>query len=658
MRTVTWSRNVLAVGLAGLLAACGTTAAAGTAGRSQHAHGGVVAQVPTIPANFGQPALSLASPSTVAALVDGDLVLSTNGGKSWHTRALPGEASGAIDFVSGSTGFAAAWTGHLLSRLTIFKTTTGGRHWMPVLTAPPTNEGFPAIDMVSLQDGWAILGTALYRTTDGGAHWARVNVGAGIPRSLDFLSALQGWIVVNGPNGQGGEVLATADGQHFHTILTTQSTIGGIVLNSATTGEVLEVGPGGSMVFGPMLRTTDDGTHWTTAATAQTLAHAHAFGFFGGLAFLGSAGWIGTNNGASGFAPPGLLATSNGGASWHLTASKHNWAIWGMSMTRPGTGWIAAGNPGSEFLAHTSDNGAHWTVAWPSPSPRTIAFASPKVGYGTGLPQNFNAVVRTVDGGRRWSVVQASPPHPFNAMAFSQSQGLAAYSTFVAAGAQSILYESPDGGEKWTKIKMISGYQVESLWYLGSHTWAMTVDHNLEPTLRVWISVDNGRLWRALPSRFALGDMVDPASGEGLWVVNNPSKQHRKEPIRVTLNNAHGRVERTVLKLPSQGRVSDLVNDISFPNTRDGWVSVTQFTRSDRMIEKPGSKLLVRAAPAIATLLYYTTDGGRRWTKWVLPENWGTAFVDLVNAKTGYMDLNGMVVATQDGGRVWRQVSP
>jgi hypothetical protein len=412
------------------------------------------------------------------------------------------------------------------------------------------------------------------------------------------------------------------------------------------------------MVFGPMLRTTDHGTHWTTAATAQALAHAHAFGFFGGLAFLGSAGWIGTNNGASGFAPPGLLATSNGGASWHLTASKHNWAIWGMSMTRPGTGWIAAGNPGSEFLAHTSDNGTHWTVAWPSPSPRTIAFASPKVGYGTGLPQNFNAVVRTVDGGHRWSVVQASPPHPFNAMAFSQSQGLAAYSTFVAAGAQSILYESHDGGGKWTKIKVISGYQVESLRYLGSHTWAMTVEHNLEPMQRVWISGDNGRQWRPLPSRFALGDMVDPASGEGLWVVNNPSKQYRKASIRVTLDNAHGRVERTVLKLPSQGRISDLVNDISFPNTRDGWVSVTQFTRSDRMIEKPGSKLLVRAAPAIATLLYYTTDGGRRWTKWVLPENWGTASVDLVNAKTGYMDLNGMVVATQDGGRVWRQVSP
>ncbi len=95
------------------------------------------------------------------------------------------------------------------------------------------------------------------------------------------------------------------------------------------------------------------------------------------------------------------------GQWWRLMArcgGKLGWAIQDVSMTAPGMGWIVANGPSaSDFLAHTGDNGARWTVAWPPRAPVSVDFVSPTSGYGTGLPDNANAIVATQDGGRHWS---------------------------------------------------------------------------------------------------------------------------------------------------------------------------------------------------------------------------------------------------------------
>ncbi len=642
------------------LSACGSISSASppkTAPVPPHPYATIVAKAPVVPAVGGETALSVVSPAIVAALVNGQLAITRNGGKTWHTHSLPPKFSpAALDFVSRSTGFLIAWTGESEGRPTLFKTTDGGVHWIKELASPPSNEGFPQIDMVSSQDGWAVLSNTLYRTIDGGLQWTPVRLQPGTPARLDFINATHGWIAMQGQNPAHASLLETTDGVHFKTILTSPNGIGAITLTSPTTGDVLEGAPGGSMALGPVVNTIDAGRHWSTLTSAAVFSQSHAFGYAGGMAFYGKTGWIGTNNGAQGFQPLGLLATANGGASWHPTQQKFGWAIQALAMTGPGTGWIVAGQPDSQFLAHTQDNGRHWTIAWPPASPNTVDFVTPSRGFGTGLPSNTEAILQTHSGGAHWTLGQAAPPRPFTASAFSPALGLAVYSTFVSSGAQSILYQSTDGGSRWTVKKVFSGIQVDSLQYLGRNTWTATIQDNVDIRDHVWVSRDNGKHWKPLGLTVRAGTMLDAMSPHAFWVVTNPKQQGPNQPIRVVLEDGRGHVEKTVLSLPSAGPVSDYVGAISFCNAHDGWVWVNEYIRSPKMIKKPGARHAVHAAPSTVNLLYYTTDGGSHWTQWQLPADWSTSNVQLVTPTVGFLDMNGVVLKTTDGGGSWTDV--
>lgn len=642
------------------LSACGSMSSAPapkTLRVPHHPYGIVAARAPVIPVLGGAAALSVVSPTVVAAILNGQLAVTSNGGKSWPTHSLPKKSwPAALDFVSRSTGFLIAWTGQSEGRPTVFKTTDGGRHWHKQFSAPPSSEGFPQIDMVSAQNGWAVLSNTLYRTVDGGLRWTSVHLQPGTPARLDFINATHGWVAMQGQNPAHASLLETTDGVHFKTILTSPNGIGAITLASPTTGDVLEGAPGGSMAFGPVLKTTDAGRHWSTRTSTAAFSQSHAFGYAGGMAFYGKTGWIGTNNGAQGFQPLGLLATANGGASWHPTQQKFGWAIQALAMTGPGTGWIVAGQPDSQFLAHTQDNGRRWTIAWPPASPNTIDFVTPARGFGTGLPSNSEAIVQTRSGGAHWTLAQAAPPRPFTASAFSPSLGLAVYSTFISSGAQSILYQSKDGGSRWTVKKVFPGIQLDSVQSLGHDTWTVTVQDNLNITTHVWISRDNGAHWTPLKIAVRAGTMIDAVSPHAWWVVTNPKQERPDHPIRVLLEDARGQAERTVLSLPSFGPVRDYVGAISFCNTRDGWVWVNEYIRSPKMIKKPGAKHRVHAAPSTVTLLYYTTDGGVHWTKWQLPADWSTSNLQLVTPTVGFMDMSGVILKTTDGGGSWTEV--
>ena len=255
-----------------------------------------------------------------------------------------------------------ALSGKTWSRPTIYVTNDGGIHWKKQFAFSATVY-MSLLDMISAQDGWAVISSTLYRTSDGGAHWTAVALPAHDVRDhFDFTSATCGWVTVEGSaTSTPARVLATNDGSHFHTILISQNGIGDVTVNARGSGEVLEGGTGATLQFGPVLRTSDDGRTWSVITTTAVLTKGGAFGYTGGMAFNGSTGWIGTNNGSQGFEPIGLLVTSDGGIAWHAVAAKLGWVIQKIAMTGPGQGWIlASGLPGNSFLARTTDNGKHW----------------------------------------------------------------------------------------------------------------------------------------------------------------------------------------------------------------------------------------------------------------------------------------------------------
>lgn len=140
---------------------------------------------------------------------DGQIFLTADGGDHWRAvRYGYGAALNALDFVDGSTGWAAGAGG-------VFRTDDGGENWRQVFRSTSEN-GYlwaSAIDFVDRDHGWLAgqVGT-LARTSDGGETWTRVSTPLG-PEEKPHLFALHfpdpqnGWVV-----GENGTILHTADG--------------------------------------------------------------------------------------------------------------------------------------------------------------------------------------------------------------------------------------------------------------------------------------------------------------------------------------------------------------------------------------------------------------------------------------------------------------
>ncbi len=646
-------RGIAVVAMAAA-SACGTMAA-----RTSSAPQMPVASVeaPQLSVQTGAPVLSVVSPRVVAAVVNGEFVRTATGGKTWVREPLPpGATAAALRFISATRGWLLAWTGRALNHPAIYVTSDGGLHWKKQFAFPTTVAG-GSLDMISAHDGWAIISNTLYKTTDGGTRWRAV----GLPthtRLLDlaFVSATRGWVVASTSSGISPETLfATNDGHHFHPILTSGNAIAEITLNAHGDGDVLEVGSAGSMRIGPLLKTVDGGRIWSVVTTAATLGKSGAYGFAGGMAVKGNTGWVGTNNGAQGFEANGLLVTGNGGLTWHAVGGKFGWAVQDLAMTRSGQGWIVAmALSGTYFLAQTIDNGRHWKVAWPPVSPSLVDFVNSRLGYGMGIPSDSGAILKTNDGGSHWAIETQNLPRLFTTVAFSRVLGIGVYDTYVGIHPVARLYESSNEGGSWKPLRTIRGITVSSLQSLGGSSWALMEQPGVGSVTRVAISHDSGKHWIRARLAISTGSLVSVVRGGQAWVFANRSKQEPSPLGRLWSQNLAGTTRKLVLTLPEAGSVQYLINGMDFLNSRTGWIVATKYAQSHQFIHKPGMAKKVRAAPAITNLLYYTQDGGRRWAAWRLPKSWMINGLDLVTPEVGFLDVNGTLLKTTDGGKVWR----
>lgn len=644
------------------LVSCGVNHMSGNSPAHQGFIGPVTAKYPHVPTLQNSALLSAVSYSTVAAVLNGRLEITTDAGLNWKSATLPAQTFPvSLDFVSSTTGWVLASSSTRVERPVLYKTTDGGRIWHNELEGSAKESG-GALDMLSSQVGWLTIGSTLYRTTTGGRQWHVVNLPAGsIPGQIDFVSATQGWITASRQSGSTqSSILATHDGIHFHPILSTSHSVGPIDLQPDGQGYALESNPSQGPQFGSLVTTRNAGRSWSTLTSAHQLGKSGAYGYVGGMAFGGKTGWIGTTNGAQGFQPSGILITANGGTTWHTVGGHRGWAIQDVAMTNPGRGWILARGPlGLNFLARTYDNGKHWTVLAPPTSPNSLDFNSPRVGYGLGIANNAAAVVKTEDAGRHWVPINL-PPHVFSAYGFSQHIGLGAYDTYTGNQATPVtnLYRFTAGTNRWHLVSKLTGVNGLSLDYLGKRSWVMAVQLNGSFNNSLEWSVDNGVHWKKLGLVTTPGTLANVVNPQGAWVFSSPAKTSATGEGTLSWNSLSGTTHKTVLRLPAAGPVQYLVNRIDFLNAQVGWVFVTKNVMSHTMIRKPGSKTKVRAAPYSSQILYDTTDGGRQWTEWKLPESWNITAANLVTSRIGYLSVNGAVVDTQDGGAVWHLSTP
>jgi photosystem II stability/assembly factor-like uncharacterized protein len=183
----------------------------------------------------------------------------------------------------------------------------------------------------------------------------------------------------------------------------------------------------------------------------------------------------------------GILATSDGGATWTRQHSAHGsitsfdfldathgWAVGseGVLVTSDGSTWTRvsdedlasvdfvsstsgwgfpapAPGPGSSRLLHTSDGGKTWT-----PDPAGIGFESVCfVDSTTGYAGMRGTVLKTTDGGSTWETISQVPgqwfasqlqcPEPNTVWALFTGEGAAGTLDYAA-------FRSGDGGSTWT----------------------------------------------------------------------------------------------------------------------------------------------------------------------------------------------------------------
>ena len=273
----------------------------------------------------------------------------------------------------------------------VFRTRDGGRSWTSVRVlalAPAGGSAIKDIQFVDAATGWLLerdgpapceLGKpcfSLLSTADGGDTWRTVLADTAIS-DLHFVDRTHGWGLM--PAGTSLDAMATADGGTTWSRQIAGEEIWGLSVPSVDVAIALARAGGyctASLCNKYGLFRVDTGQlaaiHET--ATSGWWAAPGCGGFLGEPFFIDATrGWIGLQRGVgglSGFNPGGLLATSDGGATWSCVPGLPSEDVLSVWFADPRHGWVrtrsevfGSPGPGGARVWRTDDGGRTWRVS-------------------------------------------------------------------------------------------------------------------------------------------------------------------------------------------------------------------------------------------------------------------------------------------------------
>lgn len=319
-----------------------------------------------------------------------------NGGKSWSNitpkgieaivSTIPAQGLGSFNLKGAFLDAQTAWIAAPgLDRITLFRTTDGGRTWQATDLAVPTPQQAYPIDLISLtvlnaETGWLLRSTGmaagqgfveLYQTQNSSATWHLI---------AEAKETASGEI---GSISSGGQKSGVSFRDTVHGWLTGHSM--------------------GNAIY--VYRTKDGGLTWNS----QELSIPNGYTAEGGSAQSYPATFFDDQKGLMpiylGATTPSINVsfyfTPDGGESWSPTTplrSSTNDFDW--SWSDASHGFVA--EDGTGILYSTSDGGETWsksTLAGLKFS--QLDFVSPTIGWG--ISQGF--LVQTLDGGKDWHTI-------------------------------------------------------------------------------------------------------------------------------------------------------------------------------------------------------------------------------------------------------------
>ena len=253
----------------------------------------------------------------------------------------------------------------------------------------------------------------VYATSDGGAHWTSRPTPCPVSAAplVDFLDDRSGWLLCADEPGAGNEPKA-------------------------------------------LYRTTDGGATWSE------LASTAAAGTVGSLTMAGYANSLFFENGEVGYmtlARQGVLATSNGGVTWHPVFQDvvpPGDAAAAVSFLPDGAGWLIGGQ-GVPLLWRTADDGQTWHQTYPRPAPQgpvSLLSGRDAVSFSTSPARRL---IQSTDRGATWAL---GPPLPFAAQSL---QAVAPRDLVAADGTRA--EASGDFGRHWRQVSLPQGWTAQDV---------------------------------------------------------------------------------------------------------------------------------------------------------------------------------------------------
>lgn len=420
----------------------------------------------------------------------GGLYRSEDGGAHW---AAPIRLSRALSTVY----FADADTGWVLGDTAVFRSTDGGRGWVPVLRVPDhsligAHFGKDALLAVSDYGG-------LYRSEDGGRNWATL---AAIPESprRAAISLAGGNVGIS--VGEGGMMHKTEDGGKSWRQLSNH-VIGNRLNEFYSDFSFPNVRVGYFSTLRDLIKTTDGGATWSRTGVPSDFKRIHCHHFFDDTLGLVAGAFPGGTaaNPADGF----LERTSDGGKTWTPVRHFPGLGIDKMEFPTPEIGYIT----GARGAFKTRDKGLTWdSIAAPSRfSIKGMQFLDTSRGFAW----TSTAVYGTSNGGLTWDSLPlprasaSEPEYPFGMHFLDRDVGFIP----VARG----MLKTTDGGKGWRMVNSVPF----SISYQAIHFPSRTVGYAVGVDGFVQKTVDGGETWSRVNvgAHAALLGIAFPDTGRG-----------------------------------------------------------------------------------------------------------------------------------------------
>jgi photosystem II stability/assembly factor-like uncharacterized protein len=333
---------------------------------------------------------------------------------------------------------------------------------LPIIASP----SIQFLDMLDVNNGWALTDSSVARTTDGGASWYNVTPASliGIQASSFFLDANTSWVAIPGTDPTSGTLFHTTDGGLTWTSTAVPFGGGSIKFIDPMNGwELVGLSAGMSHEAVAIFRTSDGGTTWS-----QVLIN-----------------------------DPTVSGSTD---SLPLSGDKN-----GITALDVNHGWVTGAQPSADFIYiyMSQDGGTTWShqnLPVPPAYASAMTSADLPVFFGSNqavLPvllfanTNGSDFYISHDSGQTWTASKPVPQGGFLAVGSA--------SDFFVWDGRTPLNVSHDGGASWSTITPnidIKDNMVSMQFVNATTGWVLTSDTSSHRSL--YRTTDGGNIWKSI----------------------------------------------------------------------------------------------------------------------------------------------------------------